>query len=49
MEGHGCSTMATDEAGRILDKILLLEKIIGLRTLSKPSWTRAVSTVARVG
>lgn len=29
MEGHGCSTMATDEAGRILDKILLLEKIIG--------------------
>jgi Insertion element 4 transposase N-terminal len=29
MEGHGCSTMAADEAGRILDKILLLEKIIG--------------------
>jgi hypothetical protein len=26
---HGCSTLATDEAGQTLDKILLLEQVIG--------------------
>lgn len=26
---HGCSTLAKDEAGRVLDKILLIEQVIG--------------------
>src|SRR5271168_4576353 len=35
MEEHGRSTMATDEAERILDKILLMEKIIGAENVEQ--------------